>query len=237
MKSLRIGDITLEKPIIQGGMGVGVSRGRLAGAVSACGGLGVISSAQIGYDEPEFATDQVLANEKAIRKHIALAKQISGDKPVGINISVDTAKHKGLIGKGVIAGQKVILVKPMTYMNNSGECIREVMDYYKCDIDDFIVIFDDISLDVGKLRLRAKGSAGGHNGIKSIIAHLGSDKFKRIKFGVGDKPKNWDLADWVLGKFPTEEYATLREANKKACEAVECILTDGIESGMNKYNG
>ena len=139
------------------------------------------------------------------------------------NISVDTAKHKGLIGKGVIAGQKVILVKPMTYMNNSGECI--------------IVIFDDISLDVGKLRLRAKGSAGGHNGIKSIIAHLGSDKFKRIKFGVGDKPKNWDLADWVLGKFPTEEYATLREANKKACEAVECILTDGIESGMNKYNG
>ena len=153
------------------------------------------------------------------------------------NISVDTAKHKGLIGKGVIAGQKVILVKPMTYMNNSGECIREVMDYYKCDIDDFIVIFDDISLDVGKLRLRAKGSAGGHNGIKSIIAHLGSDKFKRIKFGVGDKPKNWDLADWVLGKFPTDEYATLREANKKACEAVECILTDGIESGMNKYNG
>ena len=127
--------------------------------------------------------------------------------------------------------------KPMTYMNNSGECIREVMDYYKCDIDDFLVIFDDISLDVGKLRLRAKGSAGGHNGIKSIIAHLGSDKFKRIKFGVGDKPKNWDLADWVLGKFPTEEYATLREANNKACEAVECILTDGIESGMNKYNG
>ena len=125
----------------------------------------------------------------------------------------------------------------MTYLINSGECIREVMDYYKCDIDDFIVIFDDISLDVGKLRLRAKGSAGGHNGIKSIIAHLGSDKFKRIKFGVGDKPKNWDLADWVLGKFPTEEYATLREANKKACEAVECILTDGIESGMNKYNG
>ena len=92
MKSLRIGDITLEKPIIQGGMGVGVSRGRLAGAVSACGGLGVISSAQIGYDEPEFATDQVLANEKAIRKHIALAKQISGDKPVGINIMV-ALKH------------------------------------------------------------------------------------------------------------------------------------------------
>ena len=153
------------------------------------------------------------------------------------NISVDTAKHKGLIGKGVIAGEKVLLVKPMTYMNNSGECIREVMDYYKVDIDDLIVIFDDISLVPGKLRIRAKGSAGGHNGIKSIIAHLGSDGFKRVKFGVGDKPKGWDLADWVLGKFPSEEFEALREGNKKACEAVECIMSEGIESAMNKYNG
>lgn len=153
------------------------------------------------------------------------------------NISIDTAKHKGMIGKGVIDGQKVILVKPMTYMNNSGECIREVMDYYKVDIDELIVIFDDISLVPGKLRIRAKGSAGGHNGIKSIIAHLGSDGFKRIKFGVGDKPKGWDLADWVLGKFPSEEFAALREGNKKACEAVECIMSEGIESAMNKYNG
>ena len=153
------------------------------------------------------------------------------------NISIDTAKHKGMIGKGVIDGQKVILVKPMTYMNNSGECIREVMDYYKVDIDDLIVIFDDISLVPGKLRIRAKGSAGGHNGIKSIIAHLGSDGFKRVKFGVGDKPKGWDLADWVLGKFPSEEFEALREGNKKACEAVECIMSEGIESAMTKYNG
>ena len=86
-------------------------------------------------------------------------------------------------------------------MNNSGECIREVMDYYKADIDDLIVIFDDISLEPGRLRLRPKGSAGGHNGIKSIIAHLGSDQFKRVKFGVGDKPKGWDLADWFLEDF------------------------------------
>ena len=148
------------------------------------------------------------------------------------NISVDTAKHKGLI-----EGEKVLLVKPMTYMNNSGECIREVMDYYKADIDDLIVIFDDISLEPGRLRLRPKGSAGGHNGIKSIIAHLGSDKFKRIKYGVGDKPKGWDLADWVLGKFPAELYPALREGNKRACEAVECIISEGIESGMNKFNG
>lgn len=152
------------------------------------------------------------------------------------NINVDTAKFKGMIGKGVIGGEKVILVKPMTYMNNSGECIREVMDYFKVDIDDLLVIFDDISLEPGRLRIRAKGSAGGHNGIKSIIKHLGSEQFKRIKFGVGDKPKGWDLADWVLGHFPTELYPDLRTGNENACKAVECILTEGIESAMNKFN-
>ena len=152
-------------------------------------------------------------------------------------MSVDTQKHKGMIGKGMIEGEKVILVKPMTYMNLSGECIREVMDYYKADIDDLIVIFDDISLEPGKLRLRAKGSAGGHNGIKSIIAQLGSDRFKRVKFGVGDKPKGWDLADWVLGKFPADLYDTLRDANQRACEAVACIMTEGITGAMNKFNG
>lgn len=153
------------------------------------------------------------------------------------NIDVDTAKHKGLIGKGIIDGHKVILVKPLTYMNLSGECIREVMDYYKADIDDLIVIFDDISLEPGRLRLRAKGSAGGHNGIKNIIAQLGSDKFKRIKFGVGDKPKEWDLADWVLSRYPKEVEADVENGIKKACDAVASIMNEGIESGMNKYNG
>lgn len=153
------------------------------------------------------------------------------------NISVDTAKHKGMIGKGMIAGQKVLLVKPMTYMNLSGECIREVMDYYKADISELIVIFDDISLEPGKLRLRPKGSAGGHNGLKSIIAHLGTDQFQRIKFGVGDKPKGWDLADWVLGKFPTDLYDVLRKGNERACDAVACIMTEGISSAMNQFNG
>ena len=95
----------------------------------------------------------------------------------------------------------------------------------------------DISLEPGKLRLRAKGSAGGHNGIKSIIAQLGSDRFKRVKFGVGDKPKGWDLADWVLGKFPADLYDTLRDANQRACEAVACIMTEGITGAMNKFNG
>ena len=154
------------------------------------------------------------------------------------NIDVTMEKHRALIGKGMIAGQKVILVKPQTYMNLSGESIRSVIDYYKVDPEtELIVIYDDISLGVGQLRIRAKGSAGGHNGIKNIIAQLGSDKFKRIKFGVGDKPKEWDLADWVLGKFPAELYPALREGNKRACEAVECIISEGIESGMNKFNG
>lgn len=153
------------------------------------------------------------------------------------NISVDTLKHKGMIGKGVIDGNKVILVKPTTYMNLSGECVREVMDYYKTDIEDLIVVFDDISLEPGKLRLRAKGSAGGHNGIKSLIAHLGTQEFMRVKFGVGDKPKGWDLADWVLGHFKPEDMVAVNDGVKKACEAIVCIMNEGVESGMNRFNG
>ena len=154
------------------------------------------------------------------------------------NISVDGRKNRAYIGKGIIEGQKVLLVKPQTYMNLSGESIGGLVDYFKIDEEqDLIVIYDDISLPPGQIRIRKKGSAGGHNGIKSIIAHLGSDGFKRVKFGVGDKPKGWDLADWVLGKFPSEEFEALREGNKKACEAVECIMSEGIESAMNKYNG
>ena len=152
------------------------------------------------------------------------------------NISVDTSKHKGLIGKGVIEGQKVILVKPMTYMNNSGECIREVMDYYKADIDDLIVIFDDISLEPGKLRLRPKGSAGGHNGIKDLIKQLGTQKFIRIKVGVGAKPQGWDLADYVLGRFDSKSRELVEDAQERACKAVEMILSDGPDAAMNEYN-
>ena len=154
-----------------------------------------------------------------------------------LGVTVWRSQMDALVAQAVDDGEKILLVKPQTYMNNSGAAVGPLMRWYKLDETDVYVIYDDMDLPVGRLRIRTSGSAGGHNGIKSIIAHLGSDKFKRIKFGVGDKPKNWDLADWVLGKFPTEEYATLREANKKACEAVECILTDGIESGMNKYNG
>ena len=151
------------------------------------------------------------------------------------NISVDTQKHKGMIGKGMIEGEKVILVKPMTYMNLSGECIREVMDYYKADIDDLIVIFDDISLEPGKLRLRAKGSAGGHNGIKSIIAQLGSDRFKRVKFGVGDKPKGWDLADCTGN---SRQIYTIHCGCQSESLRSGCLYHDrGITGAMNKFNG
>lgn len=152
------------------------------------------------------------------------------------HISVDTKKHKALIGKGVIEGQKVILAKPLTYMNLSGESIREIADYYKVEAEDILIIFDDISLDVGQLRIRKKGSAGGHNGIKSIISHLGTTEFPRIKVGVGEKPKGWDLADYVLGKFTGEDAKRIDEAAAAASDAVKIILTEDIDAAMNKYN-
>lgn len=152
------------------------------------------------------------------------------------NISMDIKKHKGLCGKGIIEGEKVVLVKPMTYMNLSGECVREVADFYKAGPQDILVIFDDISLEPGKIRIRAKGSAGGHNGIKSIIAHLGSEQFARIKCGIGEKPKGYDLADYVLGHFSKDELEIIDSGIQRAQEACACILTQGIDAAMNKFN-
>lgn len=152
-------------------------------------------------------------------------------------ISVDTKKHKALIGKGVIEGHKVILAQPQTYMNLSGESVRELVDYYKIDpATELLVIYDDISLDVGKLRLRKKGSAGGHNGIKNIIAHLGNDTFMRIKVGVGEKPKGFDLADYVLGHFSREEESIIRDALETSKKAVVSILDNGMDRAMNDFN-
>lgn len=154
------------------------------------------------------------------------------------NISVTEKKHRALLGKGVIEGQKVVLVKPQTYMNLSGESVRAVIDYYKVEeTDELIVIYDDISLDVGKLRIRKKGSAGGHNGIKSIIAHLGHDTFQRIKMGVGDKPKGYDLADYVLGHFSAEDNRIMKESIDRAIEAAKVMMQDGADKAMNLYNG
>lgn len=152
------------------------------------------------------------------------------------NIRVDTKKHRALIGKGVIEGEKVILAMPMTYMNLSGESVRELVNYYKCSAEDIIVIYDDISLDVGKLRIRTKGSAGGHNGVKNIIAQLGTDVFTRIKVGVGEKPPKMDLADYVLGHFTKEEQPVIRESADRARQAVAVILAEGAGQAMNRFN-
>ncbi len=151
-------------------------------------------------------------------------------------ISVDTKKHKALIGKGMIGGEKVILAKPQTFMNLSGESVREIADYYQIGLEDILIIFDDVSLDVGQLRIRAKGSAGGHNGVKSIISHLGSDGFARIKVGVGEKPAKMDLADYVLGRFHGEELSQIREGVEQAAAATELIIRDGLQAAMNQYN-
>lgn len=151
-------------------------------------------------------------------------------------ISIDTKKHKGLIGKGVIEGQKVILVKPQTYMNLSGECIREVLEYYKVSPEELLVIYDDINFDVGRLRIREKGSAGGHNGMKNIIAQIGTDVFPRVRIGVGDKPPRMDLADYVLGHFPKEELETVREGLKQAAQAAAMIVNGEMAAAMNQFN-
>ena len=152
-------------------------------------------------------------------------------------IGMTEKKHKAIIGKGVVAGQKVILVKPQTYMNLSGESVRELIDYYKVDeTEELIVISDDISLDVGQLRIRKKGSAGGHNGLKNIIMHLGHDTFKRVKMGVGEKPKHFDLADYVLGHFSKEERIVMNDSIKDACKAIEMMINDDVDGAMNLYN-
>lgn len=153
------------------------------------------------------------------------------------DIRVTDCKHKALIGKGTINGNKVVLVKPLTYMNLSGEAVRAVIDYYKVDEQsELIVIYDDISLDVGQLRIRKKGSAGGHNGIKNIIAHLGHDTFMRIKVGVGEKPKGYDLADYVLGHFSKEELAVMGDSLERVNGAVNMMLEGEVDKAMNAYN-
>lgn len=153
------------------------------------------------------------------------------------NISVDARKCRAFCGKGVIAGQKVLLVKPQTYMNLSGESVGGIVNYYKIDPEsELLVIYDDISLDVGQLRIRKKGSAGGHNGIKNIIAYLDTTVFPRIKVGVGEKPKNYDLADYVLGHFSKQERELMEEGYEHASDAVEQIVQGEIEAAMNVFN-
>lgn len=151
-------------------------------------------------------------------------------------IAVTTRKSRAYIGKGIIEGQKVILAKPQTYMNLSGESIRGLVDYYKIEWEDeLIIIYDDVSLPVGHIRIRKKGSAGGHNGIKNIISHL-DPSFARIKIGVGEKPKKYDLADYVLGHFTKEERVLMQDGYERAAKAVKLIVNGEIDKAMNLYN-
>ncbi|MDD5950109.1 MAG: aminoacyl-tRNA hydrolase [Lachnospiraceae bacterium] len=153
------------------------------------------------------------------------------------SIELNQHKHKGVTGQGIIAGEKVILAKPMTYMNNSGECVGAIARFYKLAPEDIIVIYDDINLDVGQLRIREKGSAGGHNGIKSIIAHLGSENFPRIRIGVGMKKSGQDLANHVLSKFPKDQQEGVAEGMDNAVSAAKLMVTGQVQKAMNQYNG
>lgn len=152
------------------------------------------------------------------------------------HIAVSKIKHKAVLGEGVIHGEKVVLVKPQTYMNLSGESVMEIANWYKVESCHLIVIYDDVDLPVGKVRIRPNGSSGSHNGMKSIIYLLNTDDFPRIRIGIGKQPDYMDLGDYVLGKFTDEEIPIFEETVKKASLAVEEIIKSGINTSMNKYN-
>lgn len=154
-----------------------------------------------------------------------------------LNTEIKRLKYHALTAEVNIDGHRCLLMKPQTFMNNSGEAVSEAAKFYKIPLEKIIVVFDDISLPIGKLRVRRKGSAGGHNGIKSIIAHLGSENFPRVKLGVGAKPHpDYDLADWVLTSFKKEDFPALKEAMESACKAVELIVKGETDKAMNQYN-
>lgn len=153
------------------------------------------------------------------------------------NIKLNKIKFKSVYGEGIIGNKKVMLVKPQTYMNNSGISLREISQFYKLPIENIIVIVDDIDIDFASIRIRAKGSAGSHNGLKSIIYHLQNDNFPRVKIGIGKKRhEKQDLADFVLSKFSKEETIDIQSAILTSAEAVECIIKHGIDKAMNQYN-
>ena len=146
-------------------------------------------------------------------------------------------KYNALTSEAVIGGQSVLLMKPTTFMNLSGQAVSEAARFYKIPADHVLVISDDVDLPLGKLRIRKSGSAGGHNGLKNIIQHLGTDQFPRLKIGVGGKPHpDYNMADWVLGQFQGEDKKTIDAAVARAADAVECLLADGIDRAMNQYN-
>ncbi|WP_281883882.1 aminoacyl-tRNA hydrolase [Paenibacillus sp. YYML68] len=152
------------------------------------------------------------------------------------SIKITSSKCKGLLGEGVIGGQKVYLLKPQTYMNLSGESMRSFMDFYKASIEDLIVIYDDLDTPFGSIRLRYQGSAGGHNGIKSTIAHLGTQSFNRIRMGISRPAPGRDIADYVLHTFSKEEFAGMPAVLDRTCDAMEHALSHPFETTMAKFN-
>ena len=154
------------------------------------------------------------------------------------NIPVQRLKFRALTNTVTIGDRKVLLMKPVTYMNLSGEAVHEAAAFYKIPPEHILVVSDEVALAPGKLRVRRSGSAGGHNGLKNIIAHLGTDQFPRIRLGVGQKPHpDYDMADWVLGKFQGEDKKAVEAAVKKAADAAECLIREGVDKAMNQYNG
>ena len=153
-----------------------------------------------------------------------------------MGVRVDEKKHFALCGKGILAGQRVVLLKPQTFMNNSGQSLRAAADFYKVAPEEIIVVSDDIDLEQGQLRIRLKGSAGGHNGLKSIIQHLGSQDFPRVRVGIGGKPEGWDLADYVLGQLKGNDAETMQTAYHTAADAVEVMISEGGDIAMNRFN-
>lgn len=152
------------------------------------------------------------------------------------NIKINKIKFKSVYGEGIIGSEKVLLVKPQTYMNNSGMAVLDVYNYYKMPLENILVIVDDVDIEFGTIRIRKKGSDGGHNGLKSIIYQLGSQDFPRIKIGIGKRKEGQDLADFVLSKFSKDEKPRIEEAVLNAAMAVETIITYGIDEGMNQFN-
>ena len=152
-------------------------------------------------------------------------------------VKINKLKFKALTAVVDIGGQAALLMKPQTYMNLSGEAVKQAADFYKIKAENIIVVSDEVSLPIGKLRIRQKGSAGGHNGLKNIIQQLGTDQFPRIRMGVGAPPHpDYDMADWVLSTFKNQDAADMAESAKRAAEAVECYITQGAQKAMNLYN-
>ena len=174
------------------------------------------------YENTRHNVGFMVADEVAERQHAPIQK----------------LKFKALTNLLTISGEKVLVMKPVTYMNLSGEAVRPAADFYKIPPDHILVVSDDTALAVGRLRIRKGGSAGGHNGLKSIIQHLGTDQFPRLRVGVGEKPHpDYDMADWVLGHFQGEDKKAIDAAVKRAADAIECLLKEGPDRAMNKFNG